>query len=80
MLIRQYQSPTERTSNMERLARVPRAWLTIAVVVAGIIGLLFGKQNHWSPIESFIYTILLALGCLMLTVGIYNRTHPDKPR
>lgn len=59
---------------MQRFAKVPRSWLIIAVVLAGIISLLFGRQFHWSNTESFIYTLLLALGFVLITVGIYNNT------
>lgn len=53
-------------------AGVPRRWLTGAAVVGGIGGLILSQHFRWSEVESFIYTLFIAFGCVAATALVYG--------
>ena len=56
-------------------ADVPRRWLTIAVVVGGMIGLLLSQVFHWTDVQTFVVTLIIAGLCAALSAVLYRATH-----
>lgn len=52
---------------------VPRRWLNLAAVAGGLAGLLVGQQAGWSDVQTFIATLFIAGGGVLLTGWVYAR-------
>ncbi len=68
---------------MERkrpFSNVPRWLLTTAAIVGGVIGLALGQGLHWTDVESFVYTLILASVCVLIVVLLYGALRGDKKK
>lgn len=54
---------------------VPRRWLTIAVVVGGMIGLLLSQVFRWTDVQTFFVTLVIAGIGAALSAVLYRATH-----
>jgi len=53
-------------------AQVPRQILTIAVIVGGLIGIFFATRFNWNGVQSFAFTLVAAILCVLLAVWLYS--------
>jgi hypothetical protein len=60
-------------------ANVPRRLLTVATIVGGLIGLALSNVLQWDMIQSFVFTLIIALICILITIVGYRTLHADKP-
>jgi ABC-type phosphate/phosphonate transport system permease subunit len=51
---------------------VPRMVTTMAAVGGGIVGLLLSQVFHWSDVQTFGVTIIIALVFVMIAVLVYR--------
>lgn len=51
---------------------VPRPILTSAAVLGGIIGILLSDRFRWSAVQSFVFTLLIAGGCVLVAAFAYS--------
>jgi ribose/xylose/arabinose/galactoside ABC-type transport system permease subunit len=68
---------------MERkrlFSHVPRWLLTTAVIIGGVIGLALGQGLHWTEVQSFVYTLIIASACVLIVVLLYGAVRGDKKK
>ncbi|MCC7208468.1 MAG: hypothetical protein IT323_14260 [Anaerolineae bacterium] len=51
---------------------IPRAVLTAAIVVGGILGLILTDRFRWGVWESFFFTLIIAGLLLLATTAVYR--------
>ncbi|MBX3064259.1 MAG: hypothetical protein U0528_19410 [Anaerolineae bacterium] len=66
---------TKIETDRRPFADVPRRWLTIAVVVGGMIGLLLSQVFHWTDVQTFVVTLVIAGIGAALSAVLYRATH-----
>jgi ABC-type xylose transport system permease subunit len=68
---------------MERkrpFSNVPRWLLTTAAIVGGLIGLALSQGLHWTDIETFVATLIIVSGCVLLVALLYGAMRGDKKK
>ncbi len=68
---------------MERkrpFSNVPRWLLTAAAIVGGLVGLALSQGLHWTDVEGFVYTLIIASACVLITVLLYGVVRGDKKK
>jgi hypothetical protein len=58
---------------------VPRRWLYPVVVAGGVAGLLLGQNAGWSDVETFLVTLGLAGGGVVVTAFAHRALTSRRP-
>lgn len=53
-------------------ANIPRQFITIAAVIGGMIGIVLSDRLGWDDLQGFLYTLIICMGCVFITVIIYS--------
>lgn len=60
-------------------AEVPRRWLYPVVVAGGVAGLLLGQNAGWTDTQTFLVTLGLAGGGVVLTAYVHRALASRRP-
>lgn len=50
---------------------IPRRLLNVAAIGGGLVGIILSQVLGWSAIEGFLFTLLIAGGCVLLVAVGY---------